>query len=205
MAEVEEMLVISRRMYVDCFTGIFSRDESYFANLEEQENEVDELQHAVTEYLVKLSQRQIGQESASQLPHVLHSVNDVERVSDMVYGLMRTGESIIEKELKFSAAAQKEMKAMYGKVLEVFERVLLAVATGDKEAAKGARKADGEVDETSRKCRQCHIQRLKESTCEPVAGVAFLDIICDLQKISNLLDNVAQAFVSENNPLPRAH
>ena len=205
MAEVEEMLSISRRMFVDCMQGVLSSDDSFFAEIQKQEEKVDDLQEAVTDYLIKLSQERIGEKSAKQLPHVLHSVNDVERISDIVVVIMRSVESMFEKDLKLSEEARLEIEKIYGRVLEVFERVLLVVATGDCKIAEEARKVDREVDDLEALAREHHLERLKLGSCEPLAGMVFLDIVCELEKISNRLDNVAQAFTNEENPLPRAH
>ena len=39
--------------------------------------------------------------------------------------------------------------------------------------------------------RETHIERLNSGLCEPQAGVVFLDVISDLERISDHADNIA--------------
>ncbi len=194
VAETEDMCRISRSMLADAMAGFMKRDEKYFTTLPEREETVDDMQAAITNYLVRLSQKRMGPEAAERIPHLLHTVNDVERVADICENIMELGERVIARDLPFSETAKDELLTLYGKVLEMMDRILLGINTSDKDQCVQARHVEKDINHLEDTYRRNHIRRLKEGKCDPVAGVVFLDLIGNLEKIGDHLDNVAKAF-----------
>ena len=192
--EIEEMCRISRSMLADSMIGFMKRDETYFETLPEREGVVDDYQANITNYLVRLSQGTMTREVASKIPVLLHSVNDIERVGDICENIMELGERVINKKLPFSDTADDEILTIYGKVLEMCDRLLLSLATHDPEQAIIARHIESDVNHLEDLYRRNHIRRLKEGDCNPVSGVVFLELIGHLEKIADHLDNVGEAF-----------
>lgn len=197
VAELEDMGRTARSMLVDAVEGFVRRDDRFYLTLAEREDEVDEEQSAITHYLVELSQHAMGPQAAERIPGLLHSVNDIERVADICENLMQLGERAIGRNLPFTDQAIEEIRRLYGKVLEMMDRVLLCLATDDRAQAISARHVEHDVNHLEDSYRRNHIRRLKEGECNPVSGIVFLDFIGNLEKIGDHLDNVAQAFSYE--------
>jgi len=70
------------------------------------EQAVDNLQSAITQYLVELSQRNLSQEVSEELPVLIHSVNDIERIGDHAENIMELSERKTEKKLPFTDEAR---------------------------------------------------------------------------------------------------
>ena len=197
VAETEDMARIARSMVADSMAGFMKRDEAYFTTLPEREAEVDEMQAAITAYLVRLSQKRMGKEAAERIPHLLHCINDVERIADISENIMELGERVISRDLPFTDHAKEELLTLYGKVLEMMDRILLGINAGDATECIQARHVEKDINHLEDTYRRNHIRRLKEGKCDPVAGVIFLDVIGNLEKIGDHLDNVAQALSSD--------
>jgi len=195
--EIEEMARVARSMLADAMAGFMKRDEAYFQTLGEREEQVDEMQAAITNYLVRLSQHRMGRHAAERIPHLLHTINDVERVADICENIMQLGERVIGRNLPFTDEATSELLTLYGRVLEMFDRVLLGIATGDRSQCVQARHVEKDVNHLEDSYRRNHIRRLKDGSCDPVSGVIFLEVIGNLEKIGDHVDNVAQAFAME--------
>ena len=54
---------------------------------------------------------------------------------------------------------------------------------------------EGEIDLMERNYRREHIRRLNEGLCSPEAGVIFLDIISNLERIGDHASNIALAIL----------
>ena len=52
-------------------------------------------------------------------------------------------------------------------------------------------KLEDEVDSLEEEMRDKHIERLSQQVCNPSAGVVFLDILSNLERISDHAYNVA--------------
>jgi len=191
--QLETMLRVCRGMLVDCMEGLLERDETRFATLKDREDEVDNLQHDVTKYLVKLSQRQLSKDAARQIPRILHSVNDAERVSDIVIHLQQACHTLLGNDVQLSDEALQEVRLLHQTVLAIVDGTLKTVAEGDRDAAFETRRLVSEVEEQARSGRRANIERLGKGSCDPTAGVVFLDLLADLSRVASHLDNVAEA------------
>jgi phosphate:Na+ symporter len=192
--EFEDMTRVARSMLVDAMIGFMKRDDNYFLTLPEREERVDTYQANMTNYLVRLSQGEMSETVAAMFPRLLHSVNDIERVADICENIMELGERVINKKLPFSELADEELLILYGKVLEMCDRLLLCLTTSDWEQAKVVRYIEADVNHLEDSYRRNHIRRMKEGDCNPVSGVIFLELIGHLEKIADHLDNVGEAF-----------
>ena len=71
----------------------------------EMEQAVDNLQSEITQYLIELSQRNLTPEESEELPVLIHSVNDVERIGDHSENIIELAERKIEKRMPFTEEA----------------------------------------------------------------------------------------------------
>ena len=77
------------------------------------------------------------------------------------------------------------------KVIESFNSSIDAFERNDLEAVVRTAHLEDQVDEMEEDMRETHILRLSSGQCVPQAGVVFLDVISDLERISDHADNIA--------------
>ena len=53
------------------------------------------------------------------------------------------------------------------------------------------------VDKLESNMRTNHIKRLVQKVCEPMAGIAFLDTLNNIERISDHASNIAQVVLEE--------
>ena len=84
---------------------------------------------------------------------------------------------------------------MLDKVIDAVQSSLDAMRTGDIEIARRVRIMEDKVDSMEKACRAGHIYRLNNSMCNPESGIMFLDVISNLERISDHATNIADAVV----------
>ena len=80
----------------------------------------------------------------------------------------------------------------------VLETVSLAIQSLDQfdvEAAKQVLANEDKIDEMERKLRKRHIKRLNNGTCTGSAGVIFVDITSNLERIGDHAANIAESVI----------
>ena len=90
-----------------------------------------------------------------------------------------------------SLIGQDDLKKISNKVMESFEASIDAFENNDLDAVVRTAHLEDQVDEMEEDMRETHILRLSSGDCVPQAGVIFLDVISDLERISDHADNVA--------------
>lgn len=193
--ELIRMAEHAKEMVNEATSGFLNSDERLLKNLPKREEALDNLQEAITDYLMTLTQRDLSEEESKKIPALLHSVNDLERIGDHSENLMELAIRKIEGNLPFSNSAIAEIKEMVQNINDMTDGVLRALATNSTEDAKFVLQKEDRVNALTDELRQNHIDRLGRGECKVLSGIVFLDMISNFEKIGDHLTNVAQAVM----------
>ncbi len=166
-------------------------------NVEQREDAVDNLAAEITRYLSKVSQHSLSPEQSKRLIALMHSVNDIERVGDHAENIVELGEEKYHEKIFFSELALNETKELSSKVLTMYENMIEAFSESDTVKAKETQKYEDEVDDLSRNARNEHMKRLNEGICVPAAGVIFLDLVANLERVADLANNLGYSTIGD--------
>jgi phosphate:Na+ symporter len=97
-----------------------------------------------------------------------------------------------EHNITLSDMALNELGEMRDKVLALVNDSLKAMKTRDKKLAGSVQAQEDAVDELEQTLRENHIERLNNQQCAPGAGVVFLDVINNLERIADHADNISK-------------
>jgi len=193
--ELVRMAKMAREAVNEALEGFFNNDRKRLEAVSSKEEAVDCLQIEITRYLVALSTRTLSEVLSQELPVLLHSVNDIERVSDHAENIVELAERKMEQNLPFTELAIKELRTMCGHVNEMMENVLKALEKNDQELARRALKTEEILNTLQLEFRRTHGERLEKGQCKLLSGLVFLDMVDNLEKIGDHLTNVAQAII----------
>lgn len=193
--EILRMLGIARGALADAYRGLAANDRRPLAAVAAQEEAVDNLQREITRYLIALSRRNLDDNQAQEIPVLIHSVNDIERIGDHAENIVELAERRIDQQLVFSAAAAAELETMYRVLLAMLDEVATALGSGDRDAARRALKHEEKLNRMQLEFRQTHVERLDAGSCRLISGLVFLDAVDNFEKIGDHLTNIAQAVI----------
>jgi phosphate:Na+ symporter len=159
------------------------------------EDIIDEFQLAITSYLADLSQEQLSEEVSIKLPVLLHTVNDLERVGDHSVNIVEIAERKIGQKITFSDHALGEADQLKKEIDQMFGHIIEALVKDDIEAARSVLINESNLNKMQMDFRQSHVQRMTEGICSPSAGLVFIDLVDNVEKIGDHLTNVAQAVI----------
>lgn len=158
------------------------------------EEHVNLLQKEILNYLLKLSKSPLNDEERNKVDLLFNTVNDIERVSDHAENISELSRLAIEKDLQFSDTALEEMNNIYSKAKENFNIALKGLESYDKSIISKVYEIEDEVDALDKLYRKKHIERLNNGKCTIDSGVLFLDLLTNLERISdhscNIVNNV---------------
>ena len=181
--------------------ALFEKKEDKIEEVYKREKIINQLQHGINHYLVKLSNSPISEKEHSVITGLFHTVSDIERVGDHAENIAELAEILIKDDLVFSDIARKELQEIYDATLKCFELSLQAYEFADKTIAKKALPLEQQVDQLEEILRSRHIKRLSDNKCSSVSGVVFLDTISNLERISDHASNIAITILDENRSL----
>jgi len=175
--------------------GLVNNDGKKLDAARRLEDLVDDYQMQITSYLVSLSQRQLSDEVAVELPVLLHMVNDLERVGDHAVNIVEIAERKIEQKLAFSDDGVTDAAMMVEEAYKMFDDVLLALDKDDNKAAHAALECENKLNRMQVEYRRNHVCRMTDGVCSAPAGLIFIDLVDNLEKIGDHLTNIAQSVI----------
>lgn len=193
--ELVRMTDLAKDMVKDSFTGFKNNDRKLLAKAEAKEDAIDELQDAITKYLVSLTQTELSNEDSEKIPALLHSVNDLERIGDHAVNIIELAERKIDNKLPFSKTAEKEMAQMYKMVNLMLSDLTKALPKKNRNIAKDVLKKEERINAMTDEFRGNHLERVRCRRCKALSGIVFTDMLMNLEKMGDHATNVAQAIL----------
>jgi phosphate:Na+ symporter len=193
--EIIRMAKTAKIAVENCLSAIVNDDRRTLEMIRQIEDFIDEFQIAITTYLTALSRRQLSDEVSIELPVLLHTVNDLERIGDHAVNVVEIAERKIEKKLSFSDLALAEIGQLRQEIEQMFDSVIGALETNDVKSAKTALVNENKINRMQMDFRRSHVQRMSEGICSAETGLVFIDLIDNIEKMGDHLTNIAQAII----------
>jgi len=193
--EIIRMAKTAKTALENSIDGIVNDDRRKLESTRQIEDYLDEFQYEITSYLSALSRREVSDEVSVELPVLLHTVNDLERIGDHAVNVVEIAERKIEQKLVFSDFAVDEADQLRKEAEQMFDYVIAALENNDAGAARAALVNEGNLNKMQMDFRYSHVRRMSEGVCSPEAGLIFIDLVDNIEKIGDHLTNIAQAVI----------
>jgi phosphate:Na+ symporter len=175
--------------------GLDEDDRKKLELARKTEDVIDDFQYEITSYLAELSTREISKQLSIELPVLLHTVNDLERVGDHAVNIAEVAERKIDQKISFTNSAQTEAVQLKSEANQMFDYISAALENDDTQAAKSALVNEENLNRMQMDFRRSHVQRMTDGACSPAAGLIFIDLVDNMEKIGDHLTNIAQAVI----------
>lgn len=158
----------------------------------EYEKMINTLQLDITNFLFALSNRNLSDLERIKADVLFHIVNDIERVGDHADNIAEISQFMEDKKVKFTDDATKELDTLFELASKNFYDSITALKTSDFELAATITDREREINILEQNARNSHMVRLRSGTCSVEAGIYFLDIISNLERISDHSINITE-------------
>lgn len=197
--ELERMALLASENLNRAMNALVTLDEEDINEVYEVEENINFLNHEITNYLVKISQTNLPVDDAKNIGGLFHVVNDIERIGDHAENVADSARMRIEKGVGFSKEAMKELGEMLDMVNTLIRFAIEMFSTGADDHLRDILSLEDAVDEKERELQRKHIGRMTRNECTPEAGMVFSDVISGLERVADHATNIAFS-VLDNDP-----
>ena len=196
--EVLRMGKNSKKSLVFSMNGILKKSENDVKNTFEKEKIVNEQQRQILDYLIKLSNKTLDSKMRFSLDLLFHTVNDIERVGDLSENIAELAKWSIDSNTHFSNSARDEIIEIYNTVLKCYELSLTSMKNNDVNMANDVLKLEHKVDRLEKTYKNRHMERINHNSCSVDAGIIYLDLLTNLERISDHSASIAKRVIKIN-------
>ena len=195
--ELERMASLAEEKLNRAMNALITLDEEDIEEVYEVEKNINFLNHAITDYLVKINQTTLPIEDLNSLGALFHVVNDIERIGDHAENVADAARQRKEEGVSISKEAQKELGDMLEMVNKIIRYAVEMFAKSDETHMQEIITLEDQVDEKERELQKKHVERLTKGECSPEAGMIFSDIVSGLERVADHATNIAFAITTE--------
>ncbi len=201
--EIDRMASLASENLNRAMNALITLDQEDINEVYEVEKNINFLNHAITNYLVKINQTTLPIEDLQSIGSLFHVVNDIERIGDHAENVADAAKQRQETGVSFSKEAQKELGEMLDMVNQLIQYSTEMFAKGTEEHVQDIMELEECVDEKERQLQKFHVERLTKNQCTPEAGMIFSDVISGLERVADHATNIAFSLLhnepEENN------
>lgn len=170
-------------------------DEKKAANVEKMENRIDHFEDKIGSYVIQITNRNMLENDSAKMSVILHSINDLERISDHAVNLKESALEMKEKGLKMSFEGSSEIMYLRRAVTDLVNLTVQALSNNDKELAKEIEPLEEVIDDLSDELKRRHVIRLKEGKCTIEMGFVLTDMTTSLERIADHCSNIGVSIL----------
>lgn len=189
--ELERMALLASENLNRAMNSLITLDEEDIEETYQVEENINFLNHEITNYLVKISQLNLPVEDAKSIGGLFHVVNDIERIGDHAENVADAAKQRKASGVTFSSQAMREMGEMLDMVNTLVRYSIEMFKTNSEEHLEDILRLEEAVDEKERELQQNHVDRLTRNECKPEGGMIFSDIVSGLERVADHATNIA--------------
>lgn len=186
-------------------TYLETKNKKNAENIVRYEEAVNNLDKNITNYLTGISSRSLSSESSRQHSVLMDTTRDIERVSDHVENLMELVDYQVSNKVTLSPEAYKDLNQMYELTMSTFSQSIEALEQDNHEIAGQVLTQEEEIDRLERQLRKKHILRLNEGQCSGSAGIVFVDMLSNLERVGDHAVNIAETVLDDDHKIKQSN
>ncbi|MDO5350260.1 MAG: Na/Pi cotransporter family protein [Lachnospiraceae bacterium] len=155
------------------------------------EETINHMQNMLTDYLVKINNLSLNDQQHLLVKNLFYTIGDIERIGDHCQNLAELAAHKIKNQIFFSDEAQKELEEMLQAAVASVEHAVKSRELHDMFEVRQVVQSEEAVDNLEEDLRERHIERLSNNQCRTETGVIFLDVLSNLERVSDHALNIA--------------
>ena len=192
---IDSMARQAQNNILSAFALLEKFDDDQFAALQEDEEAIDHYEDKLGTYLIKITSKELTPRQTADVSKYLHTISDLERISDHSLNIGETAQELYTKQIVFSPAGSRELHVMLNAVTRILELTISAFLNNDVDAAYRVEPLEELIDNLCDEMKLHHIDRLQTGECTLNHGFAFNDLLTNCERVSDHCSNIAVAMI----------
>ncbi len=153
---------------------------------------LDKTETVLGEYIVHITEHGLSSKQNLFATELLHTVGDMERIGDHIDNIAEGAEMVHNDGIRYSDESMEEFGYLKNAIDEILDCTAKAYETEDVMMALRVEALEDVIDDMVTVMKNNHAARLKDGLCTVERGVTFIEMLTDIERISDHCENVCQ-------------
>ncbi len=198
------MIKIVQRQIEDSILFIETKEKKYYAHVLQLEFAVNTFDKRIRIFMRDLSNQMLDEETMKKAYGYLYSVGDLERIGDLSENIVTKVEMFLDNGEKIEDVVKEELVKMLKVVNKGLKYLIKMYETGDHYIVGMIYENEKHLDKMERKYTKNHLNRVQEQSKYGKTTVFYVDLISDIERMGDHLENMANYFINAGDILSDA-
>lgn len=195
-----EMYQLARTNVMRSFDLVKKYDEELKKKVDRDENMIDLMADKVNNYLIQISAHITSNLHIEILNHYYTIIGEFEHLGDKATNICEIAESMQKENIVFTEQAMHELHVLRELLTTVLDYTDTTFRKCNAEAARHIEPLEEVVDDIVELLKGNHMERLQNGECSVFSGTEFLNLLTEVEHISDVCSNVGIATVARVTP-----
>lgn len=164
-----------------------------------RESAINNINKEMQAFAPLLISKSLSNKHSREVSLIINVASQLERIGDIVKGISELEIEKIQDGIVFSELAMIDLGKMTDTVKKEFEMIVDDFDDLTLEEFKEIEKIEQSVDDMEVCLRNGHVERLMTGICSPEAGIVYVDMLSDLERISDHIYKIARLLNEKIN------
>ncbi len=194
------MYDLARTSVDRAFDIIANYDEKKAQQIVEDEDYIDNMADRINNYLIQISAHITAQSHLEMMNHYYSAATEFERLSDHAMNIGEIATNLHDHQTSFSDAALKELAVIRNLIDRILDYSNDAFKEKNVSAARHIEPLEEVVDDMTNALKDNHLERLRAGKCSIITGTEFLNLLTEIERISDICSNIGVATIARVTP-----
>lgn len=196
-----KMATLTKKTLMMSLDLVMNYDPKKLQEINDNENTIDIYEDKIGSYILKISSKDLSENDSKLVSGMLHTIGDLERISDHAVNIAEAAEEMHQKKIMFSEQARQECKIIIRAVTEILDMSITSFVNDDISLAKEVEPLEDVIDQLRDELKSRHIERLRSGICTIELGFILQDLLTNFERVSDHCSNIAVCLIriSENS------
>ena len=193
--EIENMFDLARTNMFLGLDAIVNVNLSKAKEMEAREDEIDYINTAISDYLIKLSAKATLADE-TKIGSYYHVINDIERIGDHAFNFLNSARAMSKEDLEFSDIAKGEFERFRVILEQMFELAGNIFKTQDRTDLDKLHSLEEETDRLKEELSNNHFYRIRNNECNNELSPFHSNLLTRLERCADHLTNIGYSIIN---------
>ena len=189
--EVIRLSKMAKKNFKTACDAVMTGDEKLIEKIIEREERIDEFEHGIMDFTVRLSNMNVSEQENDRLAFYLKGSHDLERIGDHAENISELAEMKNREKIALSDVATTDLENLIEFTNRTLNDVSQMIETEDRSLCERVLNEEDQIDALTDKLKNEHIRRLNKGQCNAYAGVVYLDLLANIERVGDHASNIA--------------
>ncbi len=190
-----KMAVLTRQTMLTAMDTVTEYDPKKAAEVVDNENTIDIYEDKIGSFILKISSKDLSVSDSQVISNLLHTIGDLERISDHAVNIVEAAEEMYQKKISFSKQALEEIPIIKNAVAEILNMSIECFIKSNVTLAKEVEPLEDVIDQLRTDLKARHIERLRKGICTIELGFILQDLLTNFERVSDHCSNIAVCLI----------